>query len=143
MNKSGDENMAHTKITHRLLSLAASTIVVGIMAASAQASANYPGWLKADDVYKVQGKFGNVKRAFKVRVKSKGKSLVVVTPIGSHRLSPKGNAVTFKVYLNKAWAQVTWSKQRARITYKGKTGTAKLTKTNGQRIARKGNFNNS
>ncbi len=112
----------------------------------AHARAGYAKWVKHGDIYQVNGEFGSFKRTFNVEVAWKGNSFVINTPLGAYRLKRRGSKVTFKVYIQKAWAHVTWARYRAFVNYKGQKGLARVVKI-GNRAAlqaepkRKQNFN--
>lgn len=104
-------------------------------ATKARARAGYAKWVQHGDIYKVDGKFGSFNRSFNVEVAWKGNGFVVNTPLGAYRLKRRGNSVTFKVYFQKAWAHVTWTRSSASVNYKGQSGSARLVKV-GNRAAR-------
>ena len=113
---------------------------------SAEARGGYAKWLKHGDRYKVTGSFAAFNRTFSVRVAWKGSGFVIHTPLGVYRLKRRGNSVSFKAYIDKAWAHVTWSRTRATVRYKGQKGSAKVVKTGsgagGEKASRrKHNFN--
>ncbi len=95
---------------------------------AAEARAGYARWLKHGTVYRVEGNFGPYKQSFTVRVAWKGNGFVINTPLGTHRLKRRGNSVAFKVYFDKAWANVTWKRSSAFVLYKGQKGTARVRK---------------
>lgn len=90
--------------------------------------AGYAKWLRHGDVYKVDGSFGSFKRSFNVRISWKGNGYVISTPLGAYRLKRRGSSVTFKVYIQKSWAYVTWKRSKAYVRYKNHTGSAKVVK---------------
>ena len=114
-------------------------------ASEAQARAGYASWVKHGDVYLVDGTFGKHKQKFNVSVSWKGNGFVINTPLGAYRLKRRGKSVTFKVYFQEAWAHVTWSRNRAYVSYKGVKGRATVRKVGGKRAASKrktkSNFN--
>ena len=85
---------------------------------SAEARGGYAKWVKHGDQYSVTGSFASFNRTFSVRVAWKGNGFVIHTPLGVYRLKRRGNSVTFKAYIDKAWAHVTWSRSRAYVRYK-------------------------
>ena len=95
---------------------------------SAIARGGYAKWVKHGDRYTVSGNFGTFNRTFGVHVTWKGNGFVIHTPLGVYRLKRRGNSVSFKVYINKAWAHVTWSRTRAYVRYKGQRGSATVVK---------------
>ncbi len=103
---------------------------------NAYARGGYAKWVKHGDRYSVGGSFGSFKRTFSVHVAWKGNGFVIHTPLGVYRLKRRGNSVTFKVYIEKAWAHVTWSRSRAYVSYKGHKGAARVVKI-GSRAGRK------
>ncbi len=108
----------------------------GANAKKTGARAGYAKWVKHGDIYKVDGKFGSFNRSFNVEVAWKGNGFVINTPLGAYRLKRRGKSVTFKVYFQKAWAHVTWTRSSAFVNYKGQSGSARLVKV-GNRAARK------
>lgn len=132
----------------KLALYALSLLVIGFMASpeAAMARGGYAKWVKHGDRYSVTGSFASFKRTFGVHVAWKGNGFVIHTPLGVYRLKRRGNSVSFKVYIDKAWAHVTWSRTRAYVRYKGQRGSATVTKLGGgtkRRGApkRKQNFN--
>ena len=121
-------------------------LVLSFGANEAHARAGYASWVKHGDVYLVDGTFGKHKQTFNVSVAWKGNGFVVNTPLGAYRLKRRGKSVTFKVYFQKAWAHVTWSRTRAYVSYKGIKGRASVKKvgSRGSSSKRKvkSNFNN-
>ena len=109
----------------------------------AEARAGYAKWVKHGDVYVVDGTFGSFKQKFNVEVAWKGNGFVINTPLGAYRLKRRGKGVSFKVYFQKAWAHVTWTKSRAYVNYKGLRGKASVRKIGSKaKPKRKSNFNN-
>ncbi len=104
---------------------------------NAHARAGYAKWVKHGDRYSVSGNFGSFQRTFGVHVTWKGNGFVIHTPLGVYRLKRRGNSVAFKVYIDKAWAHVTWSRTRAFVRYKGQKGAARVMKV-GSGARRKG-----
>ncbi len=94
----------------------------------ASARAGYAGWVKHGDIYLVDGKFGTVNHKFNVEVAWKGNGFIINTPLGNYRLKRKGRGVSFKVYFQKSWAQITWKKTTALVAYKGQRGKANVKK---------------
>ncbi len=131
---------------HQLIRFFAVAIAATLIPTAAEARAGYASWLKHGTVYQVDGGFGPYKQTFTVRVAWKGNGFVINTPLGTHRLKKRGDSVAFKVYFDKAWANVTWKRSSAVVTYKGKKGTARVWRI-GQRpsldapMKRKQNFN--
>ena len=117
-------------IKHCVILLALSALGLGMAVQSnlAHARAGYAEWLKHGNIYRVEGNFGPYKQAFTVRTSWKGNGFVIHTPLGTHRLTRHGNAVTFKAYFDKAWAYVTWRRSRAFVVYKGQKGSARVQK---------------
>ena len=102
------------------------------------ARGGYASWVKHGDRYSVTGSFGQFKRTFSVHVAWKGNGFVIHTPLGVYRLKRRGKSVSFKAYLDKAWAHVTWSRTRAYVRYKGQRGSATVTKLGSGGAKRKG-----
>ena len=104
----------------------------------ALARGGYAKWLKHGDRYSVTGSFGQFNRTFSVHVAWKGNGFVIHTPLGVYRLKRRGKSVSFKAYIDKAWAHVTWSRTRAYVSYKGQRGSARVTKLGSGGGRRKG-----
>ena len=111
---------------HALCALFAVAIVTTLSINAAIARAGYASWVKHGTVYRVDGNFGPYTQAFTVRVAWKGNGFVINTPLGTHRLKRRGNSVAFKVYFDKAWANVTWRRTSAFVIYKGQKGRARV-----------------
>ena len=103
-------------------------LISGVVSTSANAGSKYANWVRHGDTYVVKGDFGGESQTFRVKIVKKGRRFVVRTPLGDYALAPKGKSVAFKVRIDKAWARITWSRNRATVRYKNKTGRERLTR---------------
>ena len=94
----------------------------------AEARGGYAKWLKHGDVYRVTGTFGGEKRSFRISLRWRGNRFTVSTPLGTFKLKPKGNSVTFRVLFQEKWASVRWNRNRATVIYNRQKGTAVVRK---------------
>ncbi len=128
MHRPSQPAVCRWAMCHGLCAFLVVAIAATLNVKTAEARAGYASWLKHGTVYQVDGNFGPYKQTFSVRVAWKGNGFVINTPLGTHRLKRRGNSVAFKVYFDKAWANVTWMRSNAFVVYKGQRGTARVRK---------------
>ena len=87
---------------------------------------NYAGWVQHGAAYLATGQIDGETQQFKVKIIRKGKRYIVRTPLGDHALKPRGKGVSFKIRIEKSWANIQWNHRQATVRYKNKVRNVEL-----------------